>query len=531
MHFTLITTAALIGLSLSAPAVHRSYDAPADDGFPSPNTHQLATVEQKADGQLTDAPPAPKLAASSLTVFQLIAFNENFEVAFFSSLIENVTNNVPGYSLATPEKKDELLSILTTVKAQEELHAINALDILNQFGVFAPEPCSYKFPVSDLRSAIMLAEIFTSVVLGTLQDASQLLAANGDSGPVRSVASVIGQEGEQNGWYRSFLGLKPSEKPFLTTSVAAFAFSSLQQFVDNCPFDSSEIDIPIFPPLSVLSGMGGADVDARDQKIKFEADLSDVDAEIDKHIGGDGHGLYITYLTGQNLPISEPVSEVSWDGKVIRFEALFPFTENVMEGLSIAALTTSGNFSAADDLPSATIAAPGLIQVNDKLPPSGVPRPNLRVLELENESASSLSLGNLNLTEQAFPQRPGFGTQGKRALFWANFVELSVDPESLLYIQRGTKLGPADTLEDVMQSLSYISARSTKPVFVCAPADYADLACERARCYLSRFFDPSARSESGMSQRSGREEDERRRVQFQQQINLHKKTEDVMVYI
>lgn len=96
---------------------------------------------------------------------------------------------------------------------------------------------------------------------------------------------------------------------------------------------------------------------------------------------------------------------------------------------------------------------------------------------------------------------------------------------------RGTKLGPVDTLEDVTQSLSYISARSMKPVSVCAPADFADLVCERARCYLSRFFDPSARSESGMSQRSGKEEDERHRVQFQEEINLHKKTEDVMVYI
>lgn len=96
---------------------------------------------------------------------------------------------------------------------------------------------------------------------------------------------------------------------------------------------------------------------------------------------------------------------------------------------------------------------------------------------------------------------------------------------------RGTKLGPADTLEDVTQSLSYISPRSTTPVSVCAPAEFADLVCERARCYLRRFFDPSARSESGISHRSGKEDDERRRAQFQEEINLHKKTEDVMVYI
>lgn len=238
---------------------------------------------------------------------------------------------------------------------------------MNHFGAFAPQPCSYKFPVSDIGSAIALAETFTSLVLGTLQDASQLLATNGDAGPVRTVASVIGQEGEQNGWYRGLLGLKPSEKPFLTTSVAAFAFSALQQFVDSCPFDIGEIDIPIFPPLGVLSGSAGADVEARDQTLAFEADLSGIAESAQKYVGGDGSGLFVTYLTGQNLPVSEPVSNVSWDGKIIKFDAFFPFSANIMEGLSIAALTTAGNFSAADDLPGATLAAPGLIQVNDRL--------------------------------------------------------------------------------------------------------------------------------------------------------------------
>lgn len=203
-------------------------------------------------------------------------------------------------------------------------------------------------------------------MLGVLQDASQLLATNGDAGPVRGVASVIGQEGEQNGWYRNFLGLKPSEKPFLTTSVAAFAFSKLQDFVESCPFDVNQIDIPIFPSLSVLSGSGGLDVEARDQSLSFEADLSGAQGA-EKYVGGKGDGLFVTYLTGQNLPVSQPVTNVSWDGKKIKFEASFPFSANVMEGLSVAALTTKADFSTPDDVATATLAAPGLIQVNDKV--------------------------------------------------------------------------------------------------------------------------------------------------------------------
>lgn len=238
---------------------------------------------------------------------------------------------------------------------------------MDHFGAFAPPPCTYNFPTTSFESAISLAATFTAVVLGTLQDASQLLATNGDAGPVRAVASVIGQEGEQNGWYRSLLGFKPSEKPFLTTSVAAFAFSALQNFVVECPFDLGEIHIPIFPTINVISGDGGADVSPQDQTLEFSADLTDAPANWKQYCDGEGQGLYVTYLTGQNLPVSEPVSSVSWSGNVITFSALFPFTENVMEGLSIAALTTNNTFATPDDVPAATLAAPGLIQVNDRM--------------------------------------------------------------------------------------------------------------------------------------------------------------------
>lgn len=119
MHFTLILQplVALAGVTIAAPTIPRSYNIPAGDGFPSPSPEQLATIQQEAGGQLSNAPPPPKLASSSLTAFQLIAFNENFEVAFFSSLIDNITNNVSGFELNDQKKRDELLSVLEAVKA------------------------------------------------------------------------------------------------------------------------------------------------------------------------------------------------------------------------------------------------------------------------------------------------------------------------------------------------------------------------------------------------------------------------------
>jgi len=114
---------------------------------------------------------------------------------------------------------------MTADTQQEELHAINAINVLNKFGAFAPQPCQYQFPTTTLIDAIALAEKFTALVLGTLQDATQLLAKNGDVGPVRGVASVIGQEGEQEGFYRILLSPPSPGPPFRDSSCPTAARS------------------------------------------------------------------------------------------------------------------------------------------------------------------------------------------------------------------------------------------------------------------------------------------------------------------
>ncbi|TGJ81395.1 hypothetical protein E0Z10_g7370 [Xylaria hypoxylon] len=358
----LIYSTALLGLS-TAYATPRA--TLSDDGFPDPNAQQLLSIEQQADGLLSNLPPPPTLSQAGIANFQLIAFNENLEVQFFEDIISNITNHVPGFESFKSSTYSEaaILEILKTVKAQEELHAITAITTLEHFNApLVPKPCTYRFPSTTLEEAITLAETLTAVVLGTLQDAEQSFAKNGDDGPVRAVSSVIGQEGEQNGFYRSILNRKPSEKPFLTTNVAAFAFSALQQFVVSCPFDLTQIPIPIFPALNVLTT-----AEARDMYLSFSADLTG-NPQISE--GSDFASLFVTYLVGQQLPISEPVINPKFDGGVLTFDALFPFTENLMSGLSIAALTNSSNFANADALVANTLAAPGLIQVNEVLLPN-----------------------------------------------------------------------------------------------------------------------------------------------------------------
>ncbi|RFU29653.1 hypothetical protein B7463_g6697, partial [Scytalidium lignicola] len=79
---------------------------------------------------------------------------------------------------------------------------------------------------------------------------------------------------------------------------------------------------------------------------------------------------------------------------------------------------------------------------------------------------------------------------------------------------------PADSLEDLTHNMCYLFARATKAVSICPPAYYADLACERARCYLSSVFDPIA----GSTTTGGT-------AVSNQDVKIHPKLEDTMFYL
>ncbi|KAG9192783.1 hypothetical protein G6011_11517 [Alternaria panax] len=88
----------------------------------------------------------------------------------------------------------------------------------------------------------------------------------------------------------------------------------------------------------------------------------------------------------------------------------------------------------------------------------------------------------------------------------------------------------ADIVEDLTHNMCYLFGRATKAVSLCPPAYYADLACERARCYLANLFDtptPSASpSVAGTSVAGGGGQDP-----SASDVQIHPKIRDTMFYI
>ena len=330
---------------------------PLANGFPNIQnpSDALTQINKAAQGTLPNGPPPAKLSPDTLTSLQLIAFNEIFEVFYFQELLNNVTNNVPGYQFQDPNLRSQVIAELTAVVAQEELHALNANGALKKFGKDPIQPCKYNSPVSDFKSAIALASTFTDVVLGTLQDVIVLAANAGDGGLGRGVASVIGQEGEQNGFYRSLLGKLPSALPFLTASARPFAFSALNQnFVQQgtCP-NANTINLPVFGALSLVT----QNVQAQDQTLEFSFTPTSTST---------AQGLSIVYINQQNVPVVLPIqASSSKPGGAVSVKAFFPYNANLMNGLTIAALVQgAGPFASVDDVAAATKFGPALIEIN-----------------------------------------------------------------------------------------------------------------------------------------------------------------------
>jgi len=356
-----IASASLIGLSALSAVSAAPFSFPLSNGFPNITnpSSQLTDIEIQAHGILPNGPPPPSISNDAVNSLRLIAFNEIFEVAFFTDLILNITNNVPGYT--TSGSNSFLLNALTAVQAQEELHALNANGALAHFGFDPIEACEYVFPVDNLNDAIALASKFTDVVLGTLQDVVSLFGADGDELLIRGVASVIGQEGEQNGFYRTLLDKIPSALPFLTTSTREFAFSALNQnFVvpGSCP-NIGEIQLPIFQVLNVVTPT----IAPQSQELTFSINVEGTIAQ--RYGQGDYSQLSVVYINQQSLPIVEPITGVSIQGNTVTFQAFFPFEQFEMNGLTIAAVAHSaGPFASADAVAQATIFGPGLIEIN-----------------------------------------------------------------------------------------------------------------------------------------------------------------------
>ncbi|CAG8960125.1 hypothetical protein HYFRA_00010604 [Hymenoscyphus fraxineus] len=352
------------------PPPHDPIDPAFPTGLLQTTPEELAKIERQAHGSLPDGPlPAVgSLAVDTVDSLRLIAFQEIFEVFYFSTLIDKIQRGAEGFKMEDQGQKAKLLANLKAILAQEELHAINANILLENQGVGRIHPCQYKFPAENLNDAIALASTFTDLVLGALQEVEENLAAN-DVALIRPVASVIGQEGEQNGYFRFFNDKIPSELPFLTTATREWAWSALNQnFIVPSSCISSDINsIPYesFPKLTVEYKELEQSLKSTDINFSFKipagSTLSDYGSQ-----ANNLSGLKLVFINQQNTPVVGEIQGVEVEGPTVTFSALFDYKSGTFgNGLTIAVLVPADTITNDPRVVSgATVFGPALIDIN-----------------------------------------------------------------------------------------------------------------------------------------------------------------------
>jgi len=363
MRFTnVVLSSAAASIAAAAP-----FSYPLANGFPSLSKTALAEVYKLAGGTLPNGALPSSLKPGGVQALQLIAANELFEVAYFSELLANVTNNVPGYEI---ENKDYVVDTLTAVvnvslsptpkprletdnSQQEQVHVLSANGVLANAKNTTIQPCQYNFPVSTFDSAIALAETFTEVVLGVLPVAQGLFASDGgdETALVPIVGSIIGQEGEQVGYYRYLQKKVASSAPLLTGGAPQFAYTAISQFIvpGSCP-NIGVIGLTAFPPLTVET------TPQAENFTQLFSVLGSISAQ----------NASVTYISGQNLPVTVPISNVNVEGGKSYFFAPFPYEQGFARGLTLGAVTVGSapSFSSAAQVANATLFGPALIEID-----------------------------------------------------------------------------------------------------------------------------------------------------------------------
>lgn len=343
---TLATTAVIAQLTTAAP-----FTFPLPDGFPNLNATGLAEVEKLAGGTLPNGALPTTLKADAIQALQLIAANEQFEVAYFTELLANVTNGVPGYE---DGNTDYIKRTLTAIVNQEQIHAAGANAILANANATTIEVCEYEFPVTTFDAAILLAETFTEVVLGVLPVAQVVFAEDGgdEYGLVQIIGSIIGQEGEQVGLFRALQQKVASAAPLLTQTYPTFAYTAISQFIvpGSCP-NIDVIGLTAYPALTletVPTAMNSTQL--------FSVNATNITAA----------DASMVYISGQNLPVSVPISNPNvYDGKTYFFAEL-PYAEGFARGLTLGALVSGVNqtFANVSEVAAKTLFGPALIEID-----------------------------------------------------------------------------------------------------------------------------------------------------------------------
>lgn len=104
---------------------------PLTNGFPNVamGSSQLMDIQKQAHGTLPNTPLPSSMSDDSAATWQVIAFNEIWEVAFFTSLLTNITDGT--YDVGSGAAKQIIVNAITAIQVSPARRGKSRVDLLN----------------------------------------------------------------------------------------------------------------------------------------------------------------------------------------------------------------------------------------------------------------------------------------------------------------------------------------------------------------------------------------------------------------
>jgi hypothetical protein len=136
----------------------------------------------------------------------------------------------------------------------------------------------------------------------------------------------------------------------LTGGAPQFAYTAISQFIVPGTGNVEVIGLTPFPALTVETT----------PENQNSTQLFSINGTI------NASNVTLVYISGQNLPVSVPISNVNTEGATTYFFAPFPYDSGFARGLTIGALVSGANaqFTNTSAVAAATLYGPALIEVD-----------------------------------------------------------------------------------------------------------------------------------------------------------------------
>lgn len=183
-------------------------------------------------------------------------------------------------------------------------------------GDAATQPCTYKFPVTDVKSFVALATIVENVGVSAYLGAASSIT---DPAYVTVAGSILTTEARHQAWLGSAV-MKgaawsgPEDTPLTFDSV----YSIAADFITECPSTNPTLPVKAFPTLTIAADGGVTAADGVDVEGKFVAVYSGLVANTFPVVDGKVQGYpYVQGISYAILTSEQDVTKISDDANVL----------------------------------------------------------------------------------------------------------------------------------------------------------------------------------------------------------------------